>query len=205
MTIDLVVGGGEMSYNDIIRYIEDKKVLVNKDYYFHAFTYQQLSFVNMIDEGIKAPILLHKKAEGYNGYFYVSLFKCNPCEMSIYKLVKHLPMFMINDQLKTIKTRNSIRNGFFPIPMSMTNTPLPFRLSVYDDEYQKFLKVNSQDIISIQYNISSQESSNEEIKYKLSVLQSMVRDLNMQNRDLPIIDGFTQKQINQEKVLSLKI
>ena len=128
-----------MNYYDVVNYLEDEPVLINHDYYFHAFEYNHINFINMINKGVKAPILLKKYAEGNNGYFYVSLTKNNNCELSIYHKLSFLPMFIINDKINTIKTRNFKRFGYYPI--SLTKSPLPFRESAYDDEYQKFLKV----------------------------------------------------------------
>lgn len=188
-----------MDYNDIISYIEDESIELTNDFYYHAFVYDQEQFVGMINEGIKSPVLLGKRALGNNGYFYVSLSKNEKCENSIYNRLNQLPMFIINSKISTIKTRNFIRYGSYP--MWTVNSPLPFRQSEYDNEYQKFLMVLPKDILAIQYNIYQCNG----VDNKFLILKLMIEDLNSQKKVLPIIDSFTSRKINQKKVLSLKI
>ena len=57
----------------------------------------------MINKGIKSPILLGKHGCRLNGNFYVSLSKRETSEIkySIYNQLLYLPMFIINDEIKT--------------------------------------------------------------------------------------------------------
>lgn len=192
-----------MDYSNIISWIEDESIILDNDFYYHAFLYQQEEFLSMINEGIKSHILLGKNVQGNNGYFYVSLSKQEKCEFSIYNRLNHLPMFVISPKIRTIKTENFRRRSSY-LSGCMVNLPFPFRQSEYDDEYQKFLKVSSRDILAIQFDIYSyiQHSS---IKNRMLILKSMVEDLNSQKICLPIVDSSTLKKINQKKVLSLKI
>lgn len=191
-----------MDYSKIINCIEDEPIYFNNDFYYHAFLYKQQEFISMINKGIKSAVFLRKDAQGNNGYFYVSLSKKEKCEFSIYNRLEHLPMFVISDKIKTIKTKNFRRCGYY-FDWIM-NSPLPFRESEYDDEYQRFLKVSPRDILAIQYNIYSY-SKYSDIENRLQILKLMIEDLNQQRIYLPIVDGSTLKKINQEKVLSLKI
>ena len=87
-------------------------------------------------------------------------------------------------------------------------SPLPFRESEYDDEYQKFLKVSPKYILAIQYNIFSncqQHNDSNYTKQQLLILREIIRDLESQKINLPIIDASTSTKINKEKVLSLKL
>lgn len=188
----------------ILDYIEDEPIELSKDYYYHAFCYEQKSFINMISEGIKSPILLGKSAQGYNGPFYVSLSKKENCEMSIYNILKDHIMFIIDGKIKTIKTRNFRRYGEYPI--SCTSTFLPFRVSGYDDEYQKFLKVSPEHILGIKYNLLTDCERNAiQLKKELLTLKAMINDLKNQKIDLPIIDASASRRLNKEKILALKI
>ena len=171
---------------------------------YHAFQYKKEEFINMITEGIKSPILLGRPGNGNNGKFYVCLSKNEECENSIYDRLNSNPMFVINGNIKTIKSRNFIKNGYYPI--SFMYSPLPFRECEYDDEYQKFLKVSSKDILAIQYNIFSncqQYNNSNYMKHQLLILKQMIEDLESQNIDLPIIDASTSTKINKEKVLKI--
>ena len=165
----------------------------------------------MISKGIKSRILLGKRAgintDSNNGYFYVSLSKNEPCEMSIHHKLSGYPMFVISGNIKPLKAQNFRRYGRYP--MWCSNSPLPFRECEYDDEYQKFLQVLSKDILAIQYNIFSNyqeyDNNGDYMRNQLLVLQSIIRDLDFLKIDLPVIDGSTSAKINKEKVLFLKI
>ena len=93
---------------ELINYIEDTHILYDNPYY-HSFEYNKDDFINMITEGIKSPILLGKPGGGNNGKFYVSLSKHENCEYSIYDKLNSNPMFVIDRNLKTLKTRNFIK------------------------------------------------------------------------------------------------
>ena len=191
-----------MNYIDMINDIEDKKCELTEDNYYHAFFYEKDEFISMINDGIKSRLLLHKESVGYNGLFYVSLMKEKECEYSIYKKLYHLPMFIINHKINAIKT-NNYKIGRHSVEM-FESTPLPFRGSVYDDEYQKFLKVSEKDIIGIVYNIYHNYINNGDIKDDLIVLRSIVEVLNEQESNLLIIDKSSNKFINKNKVLYYK-
>ena len=47
-----------MNYEEIIHFIEDKQISIEEiDYFYHAFAYDQNEFINMLNNGIKSPIL----------------------------------------------------------------------------------------------------------------------------------------------------
>ena len=198
-----------MNYEEMIQFIEDKDLsLPEKNYYYHAFVYNQNNFINMINKGIKSSILLGKHGNGLNGKFYVSLSKkeTSEIEYSIYNQLLYLPMFIINDEIKTIKAINCTKN-ISHYPRWFQYSPLPFRESIYDDEYQKFLQVSSKDIVGIEYNLKFlfNRINKSNIIEDLVVLRNMINDLNSQNLDLPIIDYSSSREINKEKVLSLHL
>ena len=186
----------------IISDIEDQINDIDNNCFYHAFYYDNKEFVSMLNEGIKSPLLLSKKAAGYNGYFYVSLTKREKCEMSIYKKLYDLPKFIINPKIRTIKTKNYIRYGSHLI--NITNTFLPFRESEYDDEYQKFIIVHSKDIIGIEYNLYSNYLKYGDIRKDLVILESIINNLIVQKRNIPIIDNSSKSIISKDKVLSIK-
>ena len=194
-----------MNYINLIKYIEDENIALNNNYYYYAFNYRQKDFINMITDGIKSPILLRKNSEGNNGNFYVSLSKKERCEYSIYDKLNNNPMFVINNNIKTIQTRNFIKNGHYPL--CFINSPLPFRESEYDNEYQVFLKVPSKNILAIEYNLfnNCRLNNNDYFREQLIILKQMIIDLNGKNIHIPIIDASTSTKINKEKVLLLKM
>ena len=144
--------------------------MLTKDVYYHAFNYDSDLLKKMLQEGIKAKILLHEKGTGYNGLFYVSLSKENEDYLySAYNLLIAHPAFIIDEKLRTIKTRNlGIEKGY---PLSFCNTFLPFRESNYSDEYQRFLIVPPTMIKALRYNLTA-NASEQNIMNRLDVLQN---------------------------------
>ena len=176
---------------------------LTKDVYYHAFTYNPSTFKKMMQEGIKAKILLHEKGTGYNGLFYVSLSKENQGYLySAYNLLIDHPAFIIAEKLKSLKTRNlGVENGY---PLSFCNTFLPFRESNYDDEYQRFLKVPPRMIKALRFNLTM-NVSDPALTEKLELLQNIIISLEEIQADLPIIDATSKRYINKEKVQKLQL
>lgn len=189
-----------MDYNKLVEYIEDKKIVQDDINYYHAFKYNNQNFSSMITKGIKSPILLNKKGNGHNGSFYVSLSKNENVEYSINRNLIYLPAFIIDNGIKVVKCKNFITDDIKKLPMFS-------RVSEYDDEYQKFLKVSKKHIVGIRYNLYKilMEYGTGFIKQNLLILKQIINDLRKAGVDLPIIDLSNSTLINQEKVLRLKI
>ena len=194
---------GKMDYKTFINDLKEDTYPVSLNSYYHAFVYNHDSFIKMLNEGLKAKILLQKRGTGFNGLFYVSLSKCEKGFYSAYNLLKEDPAFIIDGNLKTFKTINYIREGNYSI--SFCNTFLPFRISPYDDEYQRFLKVSPEKIKAIRYELSSAVNNEEHFIYKLTILQHLMQDLEQVNSSLPIIDADSHQIFNRQKVLALKL
>lgn len=188
-----------------IEYIEDKDYEIDKDNYLHAFDYFNNHLITMLNNGIKAPKLLNKVFEGsFNGSYYVSLMKYEDCKYNVYEKLIKQPMFIINSNIKTIYAKNFVHNHLYWRPF--IESPLPFRCSPYDNEYQKFLKVSPNDIIGLNYNLFNDETiSNTEKIRRLNILKCIILDLDKHNKELQIVDYSNSKIINKEKVLSLDI
>lgn len=190
-----------MEHIKLINDIEDKPFYIDNNSYYHAFNYNSRNFIKMLNEGIKSKFLLRQKGVGCNGLFYISLSKKEECFYSAYNLLLSNPAFIIDSKLKTIKTQNYIRKSKYPL--STCNSILPFRSSSYDDEYQRFLLVSPKRFKAIRYNLSNIENE-ETLNSKLWVLYHIIHDLEEQKNDLPVIDLNTNKELNRQKVLSLK-
>ena len=192
-----------MSKDDILDFIEDKKMQNYDGVYYHAFPYRKDKFIKMVNRGIMSPILLGKESKGNNGYFYVSLSKKEECEYSVYELLKHLPMFVIDGDMRTIKVKNYRRSKYgYGWAVDL---PLPFRESSYDDEYQKFLCVSPRHFLAIQYNLYLNRMKFGDIDNDLVNLKSIVESLENEEVDLPIIDGSSLRVINKDKVKRLNL
>lgn len=185
----------------ILDYIEDEEITLSDDVYYHAFPYRQNEFINMITEGIKAPILIGERSRGNNGFFYVSLSKDENKKNSAYEIMKHMPMLVIDGRLSTVKVKYYLNNRFNY--WWATNLPIPLRESEYEDEYQKLLRIDPKYFLAIEYNLAYNLNRFGKIDEDLSNITKMIIDLENQGVDLPIIDGSNKKRINKEKVLKL--
>lgn len=122
-------------------------------WYYHGFELSVNNdihdFQDMLISGICCQYLRHVKLSGYrNGLFYVSLSKIVDCpsyNSSYLCITSKLPAFIIGG-IKPIKTRIG-GTSFFQYSI------LPFRTSSYADEYHKFLKVKSENIIGLQLSL----------------------------------------------------
>lgn len=60
---------------DILNFIEDKNITINKNWYLHA-TQNDIEIIKKIlEEGIKTAYLRNKKGGTFNGKYYISLYK----------------------------------------------------------------------------------------------------------------------------------
>ena len=94
------------------------------------------------------------------------------------------------------------------------NTRIPLRTSEWDGEYQEYLFVDTSKFIALGYDLSyifrdmycSDNIIKESLqKEKLQLLKNIILYMQQTNNQLPIYDFFAKKEINKEKVLSLKI
>jgi len=191
--------GDIMNSKEILDYIEDKDFKFNKKWFYHATNYNISIIKNILVNGIKCAYLRKESSSGgYNGKYYVSLGSVCDKNNEIYKNFNRFPKFIING-ISPIKT-NQINFGL------MTETILPFRHSFYEGEYHKFLKINSSKIIALEYSLSNMISGNIEYDIQqLKFLKELVMCIDDLNKDLPIYDFFSNKEINKEKVRYLTL
>lgn len=180
----------------IINDIEDKKCYINGNWYYHIFEYNKTESYNIFKQGIKSNFLLKKKSNGgYNGIYYISLSKRTNEDKQIYKLIENMPMFIIDENIKTIHAKSSNKFGSF------INSPLPLRTSQYNDEYQVFLKINPNRIKGINFKLYKNPNTINQLKNDLIILKKIVLYLKENNINMPIYDNSTKREINKEKVL----
>lgn len=196
-----------MNYKYLLSDIYSDDLIIEKEWYYHAFdlpmiddnTFDMRKYKDMVKNGIKSRILQKRHSMGYNGYYYVSLTKDEECENSIFQALSNLPMFIINPNIKVIKTKCIYLDKKYPGWLSAS--PLPFRCSPYNNEYQKFLKVKPEQIIGLRYNISEFLFSNNNDKYKLLKLKLLkqIIESSINTTNIPIIDTNEEKEIDKYK------
>lgn len=193
-----------MELLDIVKYSEEDVLIDDKDWFYHAFSFENENISDMLIDGIKAPILINRKKcnGGNNGWFYVSVAKrlnTRPDYHYAYSMYSTHPMFII-DGIHPVKCDKNILSFYSQY------TPLPFRDSEYVDEYQQFLKISADKIRGIQYKLyASVGYNNVEVLKQFRKLALLLDELNLK---LPIYDySFERigiiKKVNPEIIIEL--
>ena len=181
---------------EIIDFIEDKDIIIDDSWYYHAVPFSRDIYINILNNGILAPYLI---SDNNSSYKYIFISRANGdkngafCNYSIY------PNFIINNNIKAIKFDDSfvkkiIYNGFHNLKFT----------SLYKDEYQVYKTIKKEDIIGIIYNLDKLVNDyKNESNYYFNILYDLVSLLNELDNTMPIFDYYTGKEINRQKVLSL--
>ena len=181
----------------ILDYIEDKDIQINNDWFYHAMPFSRENYLSALNKGILSPYLLQNHNSSYR-YVFVSRVNSNS-KCSAFTNYSIYPNFIINDCVAAIKADD----GYIKKLMYGGFHGLRFT-SMYDDEYQVHKKINPEDIIGILFNLEKLITSyKEKSNYYLAILYDIVVLLNELKSTIPIIDYYTKKEINKQKVLSL--
>lgn len=187
---------------DILNFIEDKDITINKNWYLHA-TQNDIEIIKKIlEEGIKAAYLRNKKGGTFNGKYYISLYKNTNETEGLTSYLRNNPKFIIDgiSPFYANRKKHNFRHIF-------TNTRIPLRTSEWDGEFQQYLKIEPCKIVALEYSLS-QMLSNKNIsnkKEKLLFLKNMVLCMDQMNKNLPIYDLSSNREFNKEKILSLNL
>jgi len=180
----------------ILEYIEDKNILINKDWYYHATPFSYDIYKSILSNGILSPYLLSNHNSSYR---YVFVSRGNNNKYSAFSNYSIYPNFIINGNIDAINSKDNfikklIYGGFHNLNFT----------SLYDDEYQVYKKINPEDIIGILFNLEKLITTyHEESSYYLNILCDLVFLLKQLGITIPIIDYYSSKEINKQKVLSL--
>jgi len=89
-----------MEQKQLLDYIEDKTIIIENDWFFHATDRDIITIEKILNEGIKCAALRKEKSQqGYNGKYYVSVIR----KVYILYLIIYLYLYlMILIQLKQI-------------------------------------------------------------------------------------------------------
>ena len=190
----------ESDINDMIKYIEDKRVLVKKSWYIHA-TRNFDSAKNIFENGIKCASLLGKNQNGgFNGSYYISVYKASKFNDSEYDFFSRNPIFVLDD-IKVLPT-------FKPFYLSsyLFDSKVPVRVSDYKYEYQVYLEIPKEKIVGFEYSLAYMlHPYYKSSIYRLKYLKELVLYLDSIGVDIPIYDFSGGKEVNKSKLLSLKL
>ena len=190
---------------NIIDYIEDKDMIINPNWYYHAANLSMNEYKSILLNGIQSAFL--RKSEKYgktNGKFYVCVAKnLNMGPRSLFNNLMSSLVFILDENLKTLNMSNIKCFEIFE------NTILPFRYcDGCKEEGQVFLKIDKSKIIALQYSLkkwSSLDFNESHPVMDIKFVQKLVYILNELNFDLPFYDFSSKKEINKRKVLELKL
>lgn len=190
-----------MNEKEFLDYIEDKKIDIKNDWYFHA-TKRDIDIIEQIlNDGIKCAYLRNEKSKkGANGKYYISVSKKTNDLLSIYNSFSHLPIFII-EGINPIKadSRNKIFSCF-------RETILPLRTSLKEDEYHVFLEIDPSKIIGLGYSLYHMLENGYKFDiYRFYLLKELILLLEKLEKDIPIFDLTSEREINKQKVKTLKI
>lgn len=145
-----------MEFIDVLKSYKLDEVKRNDDWFYHGFSLslnnETSEFKSMMEDGLLCQALRHTKDAGCNGRFYVSVSKIVDCasyDSSYLTITSHMLAFII-EGLKPIKTH-------YYNPIAFKYTFLPIRYSPYDDEYQKFIRVDPSKLIGLQMSLEELE------------------------------------------------
>lgn len=196
-----------MNISEIIEFTEDKDFEINNNWYLHATSDDSSTINKILDEGIKSAHLRDAKPNHFNGKYYISLYKYNPMDNGLNMWLVNHPKFVVDDinPLYADRSKLKFRRMFI-------NTRIPLRTSEWDGEYQQYLMIEPSKFVSIGYDLANifkdiEDTKDNLIRFKnkLQLLKDVILYMEEINKQLPIYDFSTKKEINKEKVLSLHI
>lgn len=189
-----------MKPKKILSIIEDKDITLNDEWYFHATSDDINTIKNILEEGIKSGYLRNKKGNSFNGQYYISLYKDIEEAKDLKDWLIWRPKFIIQDISPYYADRHKLifRKLFI-------NTRIPLRTSEWDGEFQQYLQIDPTKIVALEYSLSHMISNADTsiTKWHLKFVREMVLCLQESNKDLPIYDMSSKREINKEKILSL--
>lgn len=164
----------------------------NEEWYYYAFWYYDL--IPLYNYGMLCSKELGKKSNGNGGSYYVSVSKQDLYPNSLYKKFDHTgaSMFILDD-LYPFNTHN---NYFAKI---VKNTPIPYRYSPYDTEYQVYKNIDRSHIVGIR-------AMSIDNKKELVILKQMLLEMKLYGINLPVYDYSLEKinvirELDKEKIL----
>ena len=196
-----------MNISEIIEFTEDKDFEINNNWYLHATSDDSSTINKILDEGIKSAYLRNNRPNHFNGKYYISLYKHNPMDNGLNMWLVNHPKIVVDDinPLYADRSKLKFRRMFI-------NTRIPLRTSEWDGEYQQYLMIEPSKFVSIGYDLANIFKDIEDtmenlirLKNKLQLLKDVILYMEEINKQLPIYDFSTKKEINKEKVLSLHI
>lgn len=191
-----------MDGREVIEFIEDKDVLDEKDWFLHATDNNFKVISSILKDGIKCAYLRDDGlAFGFNGRYYISLYQNNFHSSELIKRFDNNVKIIIDGiNPRYAKRSRNIRYFFI-------DTRIPLRTSEYNGEYQQYLEIDPKYFVGLDYHLSRTmlHLYPKEMIRELDFVKGLVYCVNETNNNLPIYDLSSHKELNKEKILSLKL
>ena len=191
-----------MEEKEIINFIEDKVFKEDEKWFFHATRNDVNTISNILNEGIKASYLQNSKGNHFNGKYYISLYKNNEAAKGLCLFLANQPKIIVNgiSPLYADRKKYNLRRMFI-------NTKIPLRTSEWDGEFQQYKKIEPSKIVALEYSLVSilSKLDDSNLKEKLIFLRDIILCMQQSNKNLPIYDLSSSKELNKEKILSLNL
>ena len=189
-----------MQLEGIVEYLEDKDITSDSNWYLHATVDEIERIQNILTDGIKCNYLLDQPRMGLNGLYYICLFK-NSSESDVIQRYEDSVKFIISG----IRPHHAISENIFTRLFS--GTRIPIRGGNYHGEYQQYLRVDPSKFVGIDYSLSRvlPKLSDPDKRRKLLLLRRVTECVQEVTPELPIYDLASNKELNKDKILSLRI
>ncbi len=180
-------------------------ITIDKSWFYHGFGGNLDTLTKILTNGLLCKKKLGIKrnpSHSHNGIHYISLTKYFEEEYSIFSLISSSPILIISSEVSAIKTVNTLkRYSFLDI---FINTPLPFRTSTYNDEWQVYKKIDSKYFVGIYFDLLKNLKRNDE-KEQLNKLKQIIEIIDCLGLELPIIDGSDNTKLDKKVIRKIKI
>jgi len=184
--------------NNIVNYLEDKDVIFDNNWYYHYKSFDKEKYNNILSKGLIAPYF-NPNHKGDYKYVYTS--KANDEKYSSFTNNSIYPGFILNNLMYPINAYMNYaeyvniaahNGGFHNIILNICSR----------DEYQIFERIEKEKIIGIIFN-TTKIITYSDLSSTLEILIEIEKILEENNYNLPILDYYTKKEINKEKIKSL--
>ena len=189
-----------MNLKNVVEYIEDKDIVGDSNWYLHT-TFDDVDIIRKIlTEGIKCSHLLGLQYPSWNGPYYISMFKNDETSSNLQEFFIPSVKFIIAG-IRAYRCRNT------RFAKSFTDTKIPIRASIHPGEYQSYFFVDPSKFVGIDYCLSRilPTLNAQKQEKQLCFLRDVVECIQQARPQLPIYDLSSQKELNKDKILSLRI
>ena len=202
-----------MTNEEILKCVEDRDIEVKRSWYIHATRNNINTVQRVLNEGITCAHLRGQKGNAYNGKYYISLYT-DSSDKELKRRLIHHPKFVIDGiNPHHAVYRDSDAINFRKI---FAKTRIPLRTSVWDGEYQQYLRINPSHFVAIEYGLAFLFSNDyyanilpsfqdELMRKRIEFLKGLIEALKENDSTLPIYDLLSRKEINTDKVMSLNL